>query len=256
MSWEVTDDVRQKCRHCHGTLTISRVEKRGDGSRLWSLSCRVCHKPGGSFSHRPNPIHGKSKSGHSGRRRGRWHEYDGISGVYAFASLGTGAVKIGWSDNIAKRMALSAMYCPFGAVVIGVRQTEDSQEEKKVHRDLKKFSLRGEWFVWCDYVKGYLDEHFACETQDASPAAVSGAVSNNPLLEFDEFDAATTAFVKAVQSMPKSSAAYLSQWIDADSAKPLTCEDLVRFASGRFGGITRERYRQHLYNVAYRIMAT
>jgi hypothetical protein len=258
MEFHVTEDVRSRCSHCGGVLHISSVARLDDGSKRWSLRCKLCHKPGGSYALRPSPIYkqrGHAKNGSS--RRARWSDYEGISGVYAFVALGTAAVKVGWSDDVSKRLNLSSMYCPFGIVLVGVKRTDDKREERLVHRALKEWALRGEWFIWCDSVRKYLSDGF--ELSDGftgnSAAVMERAITSNPLLDTDEFDSAASVFYRAIQTMPKSSAAYLSQWIDPNSERPLTCEDLARFASGRFRGISRDRYRQYLFKVAHVVMA-
>lgn len=258
MQFDVTDDVRNRCRHCGDVLHISSVCKLDDGSRRWSLRCKRCHQPAGSYALRPSPIYKRQERAKNGRSsRARWRDYEGMSGVYAFVALGTAAVKVGWSDNVARRLGLSSMYAPFGIVLVGVRQTDDKREERVVHKALKAWALRGEWFVWCDAVRDCLKDGFELskEFTQGDVGAMKKSITQNPLLDVDEFDSAAAVFFRAIQMMPRHSKAYLSQWIDPNSDLPLTCEDLARFASGRWSGITRERYRQHLYKVAHFIMA-
>lgn len=187
--------------------------------------------------------------------------YDDVQGVYAFAGIGTFSVKIGWSNNIRRRLGISSMYAPFGLEVIGWISSDDSELEKRIHRDLKKYKLRGEWFLWCDDVRKYIESFFTTTSEgDVRETLVSNEeldkiITDNPLLYCDEQDAAIAPILRAVNDLGVKRhliAHGLGNWDE----RLATIEDLAMLASGFNINVTWERHRQLVYRIAEKIAST
>ncbi len=77
--------------------------------------------------------------------------------VYFIAHLHSGRIKIGWTVNLAKR--LSEISRPFAEPVSLIGSVAGGQKlERAVHKHLKTFRLRAEWFRDCKEVRNAIDD--------------------------------------------------------------------------------------------------
>lgn len=89
--------------------------------------------------------------------------------LYAIRA-GDDAVKVGISKNARARFSSIQTDCPLPCALFGVRDGT-AQDETRLHRLLRPFHLRGEWFRWCLDVERLLrEEGFAPPASGTSRA--------------------------------------------------------------------------------------
>ena len=77
-----------------------------------------------------------------------------ISGVY-FIKSGD-FVKIGVSENIAKRLSQMQVHSPWPCEVVGVWRGKTAKEERRLHQIFHLLHLRGEWFRWDELIRQFI----------------------------------------------------------------------------------------------------
>lgn len=82
-----------------------------------------------------------------------------LAGVY-FIKSGE-FVKIGVSENIAKRMSEIQAHTPWPCEIVGVWQGKTKNEELQLHRQFRLLHRRGEWFHWDGAIEQFIKEHCA-----------------------------------------------------------------------------------------------
>lgn len=97
------------------------------------------------------------------RRSGwlRFFEEGGFgSQVYFFHCPKAAVVKVGYAQNVPKRMESCQTWCPYPVVLLGTIPG-DRQVEKQIHDHLYQWRALGEWFAYCDKVKEIIDSILA-----------------------------------------------------------------------------------------------
>lgn len=69
-----------------------------------------------------------------------------MQGVYVIRAIGTPRVKIGWSNNVEKRLNGLKTGCPYPVELLKVIETDDQSMERLAHEALRQFRVHGEWF--------------------------------------------------------------------------------------------------------------
>jgi hypothetical protein len=176
--------------------------------------------------------------------RVEWDYIKGVTGVYAVTMPIAFAVKIGWSSDIAKRMQSYVTSMPFTPILMGHMQSDDPSVEKGVHRALKAHRLHGEWFLWCDEVKSYLEQFFVC-----SGVPADEVVCALPLKEIARCDDSAEA-ISLLESLDRSYNALdprtrdlICRGCEANGDDPLTIDDFARLAGGAPDGFFPEGWR-------------
>lgn len=79
------------------------------------------------------------------------------------------AIKIGRSDNVSARMAALAVGAPRRLELLATVDGS-APHEARVHADLVKYRLNGEWFSDCPTVRSAIDRYTACGIDPVRPA--------------------------------------------------------------------------------------
>ena len=64
-----------------------------------------------------------------------------------------GPVKIGVATDLDDRLNMLQVACPYKLKVIGFIANADHVLEKQIHKKLKAYHIRGEWFKWCEEIR-------------------------------------------------------------------------------------------------------
>lgn len=79
-----------------------------------------------------------------------------MSLVYFIECAGAGAVKIGWANNVARRLLQHQCGCPYDLALLGTFPGGVALEQR-IHLALTDHGIRGEW-VQASAAKGFLHE--------------------------------------------------------------------------------------------------
>lgn len=82
-----------------------------------------------------------------------------ISGIYFIECTGHGLVKIGWSENVPRRLKQLQAGCPFVLRIVGFMPGFGSKDESVLHYHLQRDRVRGEWFRMSKTVRRYIAKH-------------------------------------------------------------------------------------------------
>ncbi len=74
-----------------------------------------------------------------------------------FVSQGN-KVKIGFTNNIKQRMKNIKTSSPLSLKLLGTIDG-DRNVEKELHLKFHQYRLSGEWFLWSDEIKDYINQH-------------------------------------------------------------------------------------------------
>ena len=157
-----------------------------------------------------------------------WREYKSVRGVYCIAAVGSGAVKIGWSDKIGKRCHELQVSNPFGVHLLGIIRADERKLEKRIHYKLATYRLRGEWFAWVDAVREYVAVEFEQVSVSVTDPAIHEEVCT-PYLGFEAIDNADEACVlvaRLMKSLTPRGREILCMSYGIDRDDSLTAQDI------------------------------
>lgn len=176
--------------------------------------------------------------------RSEWEYAKGLSGVYAVTMPTAFAVKIGWSSDIARRMQQYVTALPFMPVLVAHIPTDAPATERKAQRDLRKYLLHGEWFLWCDEVRGYLEKNFVCTV------AVNDDMVRSLPIRSHAYEDDCTETVSLLDSLDRAyngvdarTRDFICRGCGASGEGPLTLDDFARLASGSATGVIAGTWR-------------
>lgn len=67
--------------------------------------------------------------------------------VYLIQSTHGGPIKIGYAKDVAQRMAVIQLHCPFPLYILRIIENGGVDVERWLHRKLARHRLHGEWFA-------------------------------------------------------------------------------------------------------------
>lgn len=85
------------------------------------------------------------------------------AGVYAVGAVGLGVVKVGWTENLERRMEIIGQGVPVPIVLLGLIRNASLKTERSLHLAMARWHQKGEWFrLTCDSVQ-FLQVRFASQ---------------------------------------------------------------------------------------------
>lgn len=94
------------------------------------------------------------------RHRKTSYEYHGAgfgNVVYFLSAIGSGAIKIGYSSNLANRIYSIGTSLPFELELVAVIEDASILTEREVHADLVDHKIKNEWYQDNDIVWNYME---------------------------------------------------------------------------------------------------
>lgn len=183
----------------------------------------------------------------------KWRAYQYQTGVYAVLLPGTMAVKIGWSANMGQRLENYTTSFPFTPRLVGIVPGASSKTEKKIHKQLDEYRLRGEWFLWCDGVRDFIADHFYLHDYTICDRSVDELPIREPIAS-DEQDGVIDmldALHKSFNEMSPS----LRRLVSIDGDKALTFEDIALLFRKKPYGVHDGRWKTALSRLCNRLKA-
>jgi len=85
-------------------------------------------------------------------------EKDIYSGVYVIRSISGGPIKIGFSRDIGSRVREIESNHPYPLEILYVVRNVGTDFERHLHRRLKEYKIKGEWFIYNSTVKRKIEK--------------------------------------------------------------------------------------------------
>ncbi len=84
-------------------------------------------------------------------------------GVYAVGAAGLGVVKIGWTENLERRMEIIGQGVPVPTIFLGLIRNASLKTERRLHLAMAQWHQKGEWFRLTKDSVRFLQSEFAAQ---------------------------------------------------------------------------------------------
>lgn len=89
-----------------------------------------------------------------------------VPSIYVIGAVGMGVVKVGWSEQVAKRARAINQGLPVPSILLGVLLGQAFKVESVIHKEMASWHQRGEWFRLTPRSRAYLAKRLGVVIDD------------------------------------------------------------------------------------------